>query len=220
MPNERSEGAGWRRFTPRQVFAIAVCKEIRDQFGVPLESLRFVREFMLQEGADHLQVAIRLMAMGFSVCLLTDLKDTFVLDSDVEVEDLVSNGFLRASSCGFILIGLNGIVNRILRALDLPEIRISEDVYDEVHWLRDGRTEGERQVLAAIRARDFERVVVTRPNQKDLQLELHQVLSDLSASDILSLVEASDFQDVEVKRNHGRNAKVTKKTRVRIKDRP
>src|SRR5713101_2299156 len=105
LPSQREQESGWRKFSPREIFAIMVCKEIRDRFGAPLESLRFVREFMLQDGADHFRAAIEIMNRGLAVFILTDLKDTFVMDSDLEFEDLFHLGYLRASeNQGYILL--------------------------------------------------------------------------------------------------------------------
>ena len=54
-----------------------VCNEIRKRFGVPVERLTFVRNFMLQPKADHFREAAELMAtLGVGVYLLTDLEDT------------------------------------------------------------------------------------------------------------------------------------------------
>ena len=50
---------------------------------------------MMQEGADHLAAAIRLMAHGLHVFLLTDLKETFVMDSDLEFRDYMELGYFR-----------------------------------------------------------------------------------------------------------------------------
>ena len=73
LPGRRANKRDWRRFTPREVFAVAVLCELRKRFGVPLEKLTYVREFMLQPGADHLRAATRLMNQpGMGVCLLTD----------------------------------------------------------------------------------------------------------------------------------------------------
>ena len=70
----REGAAGWRKFTPREVFTIMVLREIRDRFGVPAASLAWVRKFMLQQNADHFAAAVRLMSYGMTVFLLTDLR--------------------------------------------------------------------------------------------------------------------------------------------------
>ena len=95
VPAERDKEGGWRKFTAKQLFALMICNEIRRLYGTPVERLRFVRFFMMQEGADHLAAAIRLMAEGFHVFLLTDLKETFVMDSDLEFRDYMELGYFR-----------------------------------------------------------------------------------------------------------------------------
>src|SRR5262245_49642497 len=78
LPESRIDEAGWRKFSPRDIFALMVCGEIRRQFGVPVETLKWVRTFMQQKGADHLSAAIEIMAQGMAVLLMTDLNETFV----------------------------------------------------------------------------------------------------------------------------------------------
>ena len=38
-----------------------VCSEFRRTLGIPVERLKFVKEFMTQDGANHLSAAINLM---------------------------------------------------------------------------------------------------------------------------------------------------------------
>ena len=61
LPNTGREERKWRRFTPREVFVILVCAELRKNLGIPLESIKYVQEFMLQEKANHFDAAVWLM---------------------------------------------------------------------------------------------------------------------------------------------------------------
>src|SRR5437867_6865558 len=90
---DKDRGEGWRKFSARDLFVIMVCAELRKRFGIPLEQIKFVHDFMRKDGADHLRAAFKLMNLGLSVYLLTDFKETFVLDSDLEFEDLMSYGY-------------------------------------------------------------------------------------------------------------------------------
>src|SRR5688572_30182562 len=76
---DRDAEGGWRKFSPKQIFALMVCHEIRRLYGTPLERLAYVKNFMMQEKANHLLAAIELMEVGLHVFLLTDLEKTFIM---------------------------------------------------------------------------------------------------------------------------------------------
>jgi hypothetical protein len=132
FPTDKGRGAGWRKFTLREVFALMVCSEIRQRFGVPVESLRWIKAFMLKEGANHFNYAVETIdKYGFAVWLLTDLKETFIMDTDLEMEELLHLGFLRgASPKGFILLSINPLVNRLLQCHKPPiKLKIQDRIY-------------------------------------------------------------------------------------------
>src|SRR5207244_479409 len=96
VPGGREGENGWRRFSPRDLFALMVGSEIRSRFGVPVESLRWVMQCMVQnDGRDHFRAAVELMRLGLAVFLLTDFKATFVMDSDLEFEEMFQLGYFR-----------------------------------------------------------------------------------------------------------------------------
>ena len=99
MPGKRTDKRSWRRFTQKQIFVLMVCGEIRRLYGIPVERLNYVRDF-IQTGdeRDHFKAAVRLMEDGLHVYLLTDLNKTFVMDSDLEFADLMQLGFFRVEA--------------------------------------------------------------------------------------------------------------------------
>lgn len=165
-PADRDAEGGWRRFTPRQIFALMVCNEIRRLYGTPLEKLRFVRRFMLQERSNHLAAAIGLMRHGLHVFLLTDLEKTFIMDSDLEFEDLLHCGQFRVEETRpYILLRLNEVVNRLLAATKKPiRLKPSNLVY-AAHAKMESelrvQTVPEFDLLQAVRSAQFNRVEVT-----------------------------------------------------------
>ena len=111
LPGRRRDSKGWREFEARELFAIAVCTEIRTRFGVPVERLRPVMAPMLVEGANHFRAAVELMSRGMAVLLLTDLDQTFIMDTDLEISDFFELGFVRSDEPeGFIVLKVNPIV--------------------------------------------------------------------------------------------------------------
>lgn len=140
LPPNHGRKANWRRYTPREAFQIAVCAEIRERFGVPIEKLKFVRDFMLQEGADHLAAARRLIhERELPVFLLTDLENVFIMDTDIEFSDLLYLGYFSNDDReSFVFLKVNPIVNRILALTTTPEpLLVSNDIRREIILTRE-----------------------------------------------------------------------------------
>jgi DNA-binding transcriptional MerR regulator len=223
LPNQREQATSWRKFSPREIFAIMVCKEIRDRFGTPLESLRYVRNFMLQDGADHLQAAVDIMRYGFSVFILTDLKTTFVMDSDLEFEDLFHMGFLRCSEDqSYVFMQVNHLVNRLRGCLAKPAaLHIRDEVYDAVMQARAEpilRNEHELAIIRAIRQGDYKRVILTKKNDSEMLLEVEQDLSGFdTVKDLNAVIAEHDFQTLTVSRHAGKNVRVKRTLPIPLK---
>lgn len=167
LPNSRDGAEGWRRFSSREVFVLAVCAELRRQFSIPVERLRFVQHFMLQDGADHFQAAIRLIStLGVGVWLLTDFESTFVMDSELEFSDMWEHGFFGSDhQKPFVLMAVNPLVNRLLVSLKEPislePHGLGYEVMAEVRKAQQVRTPEELLVLQKIRSGEFTKVEVT-----------------------------------------------------------
>src|SRR5207249_4013045 len=72
-----------------------VCSEVRKRYGMPLEKLVWLKSFMLQEGADHFQAAVRMMQHGLAVFIFTDLEESFDMDADIAIADMLELGYCR-----------------------------------------------------------------------------------------------------------------------------
>jgi hypothetical protein len=99
-----------------------VCTEIRRQYGTPVRQLKWVQNFMLKEGANHFEAAVKLMdLLGVGVWLCTDLEETFVLDSELEIIDMWEHGYFGAGcEKAFVFLPINPLVNRLLSCLKEP----------------------------------------------------------------------------------------------------
>jgi hypothetical protein len=226
LPSQSDREAGWRKFSPREVFAIMVCAEIRERFGVPVESLRFIRSFMLQDGADHLQAAVDKMGLGLTVWLLTDCKETFVMDSDIEFEDLFNLGFFRGDDArGYVFLKLNPIVNRLLTAHKPPiHLKTRPSTYDAIRKAQSvGRAMDmkEIEVLALIRDGAFKRVTVELDGGSIVSASTEQehVCSGgkVANEEILRIIESKQFQTVTLKSHDGKTVRIHQTVRIPIK---
>jgi hypothetical protein len=125
---------------------------------------------MLHEGADHLRAAVDLMvSRDVGVWLLTDLEDTFIMDSESEFQELWSIGFLAAhNESGFVLLNVSPLVNRVLECLRDP-VRLkahgyNDEIVRKIRSLVNTQSPEQAEVLKVLRNRDFERIEVTTPN--------------------------------------------------------
>lgn len=206
LPSQRQSKAGWRRFTAKEVFVMAICKTLRDNFGVPIEKLGFVKLFMLQKNSNHLQYAMKMMHDGFCVCLLTNLKFAFIMDTDCDVDTLIRLGFLRNDSANhYILLKINPIVNKILAMKNIPPLKTDNVIYKQ--WMDevlDGRPqdENESEVLQLIRNDKFKKVTVHTRNGRVVQADTEEDIAgdnwEQKLDEIIGVIKAKSYQTVTI----------------------
>jgi len=227
LPASREEEANWRRFTPREVFAIMVCAEIRKQFGVPLESLRWVRAFMLQEGADHFRTAVEMIAtLGVGVYLLTDLEKTFNMDSELEFADLMQHGyFLPQRPRAYIFLSLNHLVNRLLECLNEPiHLELHGRGHEVMHRVREAMTlanQEELEVLDLLREPGKKRITVQLKDgaiiRADVEGEVPVDELGSRAKTVMKALEMGEYEKVTVTTREGKIVHVDRKTPIKFK---
>ena len=180
LPCEREGERGWRRFPPKEFFAMAVASELRSHYGIPVEKLQFVLDFMTKDdGRDHFVAAVQIMQRGLQVLLLTDLQKTFLMDSDLELEDMFQAGFLRAAGQGnYVLLNLNLIVNRLLGAGATPvKLKSSRTPYTDLAKIRQSYTactKAEMKVLDLLRQPTSKKLTIHLDEGKMKRLEVER----------------------------------------------
>lgn len=216
LPHEREGDSGWRRFTARDIFILMVCAELRSRFGVSVERIRFVQEFMLQEGADHLQAAIDIMAsLGVAVWLLTDFESTFDMDSELEFADQWRHGFYGGErDASFALLKVSPIVNRLLalrsEPTHLPLHGRGYEVMQEMRDLLAVRSPEEYEALQLIRSGDYERVEIVAPNGKIKTLYATAKVDP--TADLSKIAQEHPYQTLIVTRRDGRTVSIERTT--------
>jgi hypothetical protein len=204
VPGNKDRGEGWRKFSLRDLFAIMICTELRSRFGIPLELIKFVHDFMRKAGADHLRAALKLVQDGFSVYLLTDFRETFIIDNDLEFESLLADGYFRDERHqGYVFLSLNNIVSRLFAFLDGPiELKKSDDVYRQIAKGREkltARTPAEQKILEFVRQRDADKIVISLRDGMITRVEIERptsVKTDELGSEY-SVTKESAFETVE-----------------------
>ncbi len=227
LPPSREEEANWRKFTLREIFAVMVCAEIRKQFGVPLESLRWVRAYMLQEEADHFRAAAELMAsLGIGVYLLTDLKKTFIMDSELEFGDLMRHGYFMPHRPGaYIFLSLNHLVNRLLGCLKEPiNLELHGRGHDVMHRVREAMTvanQEELEVLDLLREPGKKRITVQLKDgaiiRADVEGEVPVDELGARAKTVMKALEMGEYEKVTVTTREGKIVHVDRKTPIKFK---
>lgn len=223
LPDERKSNKKWRTFTSREVFVMMVCKEIRDKFGVPLESLNFIQRCMLKKEANHFNYAFDMMLnYGFAIYLLTDFKDTFIMDTDLEMEDLFKLGFFRDDDPEqYIFLKINPLINKMLEMKNLPQLKINRKIYESIYesmieavTLQRNISSQEKEVLELIRNKSFKRVTVHLKHGKmfqvDTEEELADELKDKNNRDLLNIIESNDFQSITIQKQDNKIVRLTR----------
>jgi hypothetical protein len=200
LPHDREGEEGWRRFTPREVFVLAVCAEIRRRFGTPVERLRSIQSFMLEDGANHFEAAVRLFGtLGVGIWLLTDFEDTFIMDSELEFQDLWSLGMFGAENeSAFVLINVTPLMHRVLGCLKEP-IKLEAhgrgyEIMRNVEAIGRVRTEDEARVLEKVRSGDFVKVEIEMPNGEIKTIRTTSRPDP--ASNLEALLDAEPYQTI------------------------
>ena len=211
IPGERKADRSWRKFTPKDLFILMVCAEIRRLYGVPVEKTRYIRNFMAKQDANHFAAAVQMMNMGLHVFLLTDFAKTFIMDSDLEFLDLMHHGYFRAErTTPFIFLRLNEIVNRLLGLMKDPiELKPNKTVYDS-HFLMHAisvHTQPEMDLLRAVRSGKFDRIEI---RVQDGLIRYIDTEGDVASEDVesrddaVNLKHRNEYETLLVNRRDGK----------------
>ena len=222
LPDERKSNKKWRTFTSKEVFIMMVCKEIRDKFGVPLESLNFIRKFMLQEQADHFKYVLEMCEYGFAVVLLTDLEETFIIESDMEIGNLLRIGLLRGNDTkNYMLIKLSPLINRMLKMKDLPELNVNDELYQSIFDaikdsnLNSNVSDNEKEILELIRNECFKKVTVHLKDGNVFLVDTEEELSDQINREnnqyLLEILESNEFQSLTIHKQDDKIVRLNRK---------
>jgi len=224
VPNKRKDSSHWRKFTNREVFMLMICKEIRNRFNMPIESFGFIRSFMLQKGANHFEAALRMMSMGLCVYLMTDLKEFFIMDTDLEFEDLSKHGLFRSDEPqGYIFLNVNPLVNRMLSMKKLPNIKINNEIYDSLlEFARQSatRTNEERELLKLIRNKAYKRITAHMKDSKIFQVDTEEELGEEFKSkqekELLKIIKEKKYQTILLQKHDDKIVRLSRKSTTKF----
>jgi hypothetical protein len=215
LPESREGDGEWRRFSMKGLFVLLVCTELRNKFGVPLESLSWLQKCMMQEGANHFAAAVDLMRQGFSVLLLTDLKETFDMGTDLDISALLYAGITRHEEPeAFVLLKVNPLVNKLLGVLKEPsELKIRDSVYELIHGVHAElrlKNAEEIGILRLIRSGKYSKVVIKFADGRVVRTDAESEHGVLSSEALVALLREEPFQSVTVTKQDGKTVRVTR----------
>jgi DNA-binding transcriptional MerR regulator len=221
LPHDRETGSSWRRFSMLDVFILMTCAELKRQFGVSVDRVKYVQECMLQEGANHLEAAIRLMStLGVGVWLLTDLEKTFIMDSELEFADLWQHGYFGGEGPkSYAMLKMNPIVNQLLACRSEPVFRFlpnhgrGYELMSEVRSTFGVRSPEELEVLQLIRSGEYESVEIIAPDGR-----IETILANAKinpTADLYEILRKHPFQSLTVKQKDGRMVSIQQEAIVK-----
>ena len=200
LPHERSSDAGWRKFTQRQVFALLVAVEIRRQFGVPVDRLKWITGVMLADGDNYLRRAAELISiLGVNLWIVTDLEKTFIMDSDLELSDMFGMGAF-GNSRGLIFLRVNPLVDRFVGEDEdgEPLLPLHGRGYEWAAAIVRGMklTRSEEHVVSLVRSGEYKSIEVMLGDGeiKRIKRSRHQ---DVAAK-VQDLIRSEDFQSIRI----------------------
>jgi DNA-binding transcriptional MerR regulator len=201
IPDNRDSETGWRRFSAREVFMMKVCKEIRDRFGVPVEKLKYVSDFMLQSGADHFSTAVQIIAiLGCAMWVITDFDSVFFMDSELDILDLAEHGYFGGDAkAGLVMVKVNPLVNEILAAQKAPVVlplhgKGKSMIEKATKSLLDLSIE-EQKVIALARSPEVKSIEVVLRGGKIQQIK---ETKDLDIANLFEVMSSDDFQTLQI----------------------
>src|SRR5258706_6942731 len=109
------ERTGWRKFSAVELVTLLVCSELRRQFGVSLESLRWISSRLLSTRAADIGRTCGPDALD--LWLVTNLQDKLAIEPSGAIPRLLQTGFVarqRASGC--ILLNLDFVRTKLVSA--------------------------------------------------------------------------------------------------------
>lgn len=213
IPEDNDRGTKWRMYNPRDLFILVVMSELRKQYGIPVEKLKYIKDFMSQENANHLRYAYEKMSLlGVSIWLITDFETTFVMDTELEISDMFSLGHFHSEEHkGYFLLNLTPLVEKIFLAMKEP---ITLELHSKGFELRaqiakatSAHSMGEIEVLQHIRNEDITNIEVTMKDGSIKTVKVKQKRDVKSTFD--DLQKENDFQKIEFHVRGGKTVEVT-----------
>jgi hypothetical protein len=205
---DREDERGWRNYSLREVFVIMIAQAFRDEFGVPLERLSWMRDFMLQEPANHFKYVYETATKrGMTVFLLTDLKETFVIGTDIDIAEQFELGYFRHAEddAAVFILKLNPILNRLLERMKQPALPLGQNGYDVFHKgkrMYTAQTLEEISLLSIARMKGIDSFTVRMKNDEPDRAVIE--IEEEPSADVLAVLNDSPFQKVTITNKDGR----------------
>jgi len=218
----RDSDRGWRRFTPSELFVILVCAEIRRTFGVPLESLKWLRANLLDHEFDAFRYSAQQMEHSrLPVLLITDLKTSITIENTLEIADRLHHMWFSGvdeeiGTTGQILLKVNPLVNRVLGALKTPT-SIPESDRGYALFFASQPTPAELEILLILRQGKFRKIELMTAGGEVTRVIGYEEFVGLTNDEIKELWTSSPHNTVSVTTSDGKVRRVNRELSILLK---
>ncbi|MGI6240466.1 MAG: MerR family transcriptional regulator [Candidatus Omnitrophota bacterium] len=213
LSNDRESSNGWRKFNLQEIFAMAVCKDVRDKFGVSIEVLEFLKSRLLSTKNDCFKKAIDyIFPWGSSAYLVTDLSSNVFVCINTAFGEMAQKGELDliTKEEHLIIIKLNPILRKILTAVNYV-FPISNqvnckfaEVFENWRLMKDA---SEMEIIDAIRSGNFSEVKIFIKNKKPQRMALTNKLSEKDKKELIEQlcgkVKTDSYDSLYIHRSKG-----------------
>lgn len=198
LPESEDRGAKWRKYNPRDLFIIMVLAELKGQYNTPIEKLKYVKDWMSQDGANHIAAMVeKLVFLGSSLWLITDFEETFLMETEIEISDMFSFGYFHTDKPkAYTLLNVTPLVQRLMKAAkqNAELTTFQFDMRAEFQKNKFVKDESEEQLLEKIRSKDISKVELA---MKDGSIKTLKVTQKRGLDSIIDeLMEDHDFQKI------------------------
>jgi|GEM_PF-1093057 len=211
LPETEDRGSKWRKYSPRELFMIMVLAELKKQYNTPIEKLIFVKDFMTQEGANHLAAMVeKFYFLGSSQWLITDFEETFIMDTEFEVKDMFALGYFHTDEPkAYTLMNITPLVQKFMKAVSKEEAKLTSFQFEVEAEFRKNqfvKNESEAELLKKIRNSDITKVEIAMADGSIKTIKVSQK-RDLNSL-LKDLIKEHPFQQVSYFTRDGKIADI------------
>lgn len=198
----------------RDTFINLTIAAFKAAFGQKGDQLTRLFEFMSASDADHFSYAYDRALDGMVVLLLTNLRDVFHMETDVDLQERLKYAYFRHEDPeAYFLLKMNPLVNATLLFASPPQqTKVTARAYA---LIREAETMWQAQTLEEIAALRLLRMKGNRALKFEfVEGELSRATierDEPSSADVEDLLAEDPFQSIEVIQSDGRVRRIKRR---------
>ena len=223
---ERKKGQ-WRSFDVSELLIILVMGEMRNQYGIKLESLKWLSEKMAKKGEDYFTMVTQvLIDAAPPVLLMTDFKTFWSISPPIPASDDFMNLFLDSENesenrSGVVIIKLNPLINQIFKLMNVPvQFKTNTEFYKlktEFLKMRTVNKRAEFELLQIVRDGSYSKVEVHLKNGEIVQTKPVSKKKSRDIKEIESWLKNMEFGSLSLKMQDGKVVRVIEEGSIKYR---